>query len=70
MILGFNLSKTFSGERPAFSRTPGRKGSIRISVFGIRERMRATPEGDLMSTVMEDLCRVSRSAVGGGELLV
>lgn len=66
MILGLSFSSTFCGQRPAFSSTPGRKGSIRISTLGIRERMREMPEGDLMSTAMEALCRVRRSEVGGG----
>lgn len=35
-------------------------------MFGIRERSREMPDADLMSTAMEDLCRVSRSGVGGG----
>lgn len=32
--------------------------------------MKARPEGDLKSTAMELLCRVKRSAVGGGGLEV
>lgn len=28
--------------------------------------MKAIPKGDLRSTAIEDLCRVSRSLVGGG----
>ena len=54
------------GSRCRFSRTPGRKGSIRISVSGRRERRREREVGDLRSRQMEDLWVVRRSPVGGG----
>ena len=37
-----------------------------MSVEGRRALMNAVPDGDFRSTAMEDLCRVRRSAVGGG----
>jgi hypothetical protein len=34
----------------------------------MRDLTKATPEGDLRSTAIEDLCLVRRSFVGGGSL--
>lgn len=58
-----------AGERPSFSRTPGRKGSIMMSAWGRRDLMKVMPLGDFRSTAMEDLCRVSRSPVGAGRVV-
>lgn len=60
------MAWSVAGERESFSRTPGRKGSIRMSVCGRRDLMRVRPEGDFRSMLMEDLYRVKRSVVGGG----
>lgn len=39
-----------------------------MSVCGIRDLTKSTPEGDFRSTAIEDLCRARRSDVGGGSL--
>jgi hypothetical protein len=52
---GFSLRRVVAGSRPSFSSTPGRKGSMRMSTVGIRERRRESEAGDLRSRVMEDL---------------
>lgn len=62
---GFIFSRS-CGSRPDFSRTPGRKGSIKMSTRGIRDLRRARPAGDLRFMAMELLRRVSWSLVGGG----
>lgn len=67
IALGFRASRT-SGPKPSFSRTPGRKGSIMMSMCGTKDLTNSTPEGDFKSTAIEDLCRVRRSEVGGGSL--
>jgi hypothetical protein len=54
------------GFRPIFSRTPGRNGSIRMSVRGRRVLIRDRPPGVLRFIAMELLRRVSWSEVGGG----
>lgn len=53
------------GPRLRDSRTPGRKGSIRMSILRWRRRVwiREMERGDLRSKVREDLCRVRRSEV-------
>lgn len=56
------------GDRPSLSRTPGRKGSIRMSALEIRERRTARDAGDLRSRLMEVLCRVRESEVSGGRV--
>src|ERR1700761_7912668 len=66
MRRGFFFSRTVSGSRPSFSSTPGRKGSIRTSVLGIRERKVARDAGDLRSRAMEDLWFVRRSLLAEG----
>lgn len=53
------------GREREVSRTPGRKGSIRMSVCWRRERRSAWEAGDLAFRAMEVLCRVRRSRVGG-----
>jgi len=65
MSRGFRARRR-EGERLRDSRTEGRKGSMRMSMWGISERRRAWPEGDLASMAMEVLCRVRRSGVGWG----
>ena len=39
-------------------------------MLGISDKIREMPAALLMSTAMDDLCRVRRSDVGGGGLLV
>lgn len=39
-----------------------------MSVCGIKDLIKSTPEGDFRSTAIEDLCLVRRSEVGGGSL--
>lgn len=46
---------------------PGRKGSIRTSAVGRRERKRERERGDLRSRAMEALVVVRRSEEGVGE---
>jgi hypothetical protein len=53
-----------AGSRPSFSSTPGRKGSMRMSAAGMRERRRESEAGDLRSRAMEDLWAVRRSGEG------
>ena len=62
---GFCLRKVVSGSRPSFSRTPGRKGSMRTSAVEVRERRSCLEVGFLRSSAMEDLSLVRRSVVGG-----
>jgi len=63
---GFSFNRMAVGERPSFSRTPGRKGSIRMSVVRRRRFKRARARGDFRSRVIEVLRRVRLSGVGGG----
>jgi len=71
----FNFSSTLSGSRPAFSNTPGRKGSITTSTFATIFLISARPAGDLRFTHIEVLRRVSGRWTGlqvrgrGGGLL-
>lgn len=64
--LGLCLRMMVVGSRDRLSRTVGRKGSMRMSVWGRRERRREWEAGDLRSMQMEDLYVVRRSGVGGG----
>lgn len=65
---GFSFLRVVAGSRPSFSSTPGRKGSMRMSVVGMRLRSTEREEGDLRSRAIEDLWVVRRSeeAVGDG----
>lgn len=63
--LGLSRSRKF-GSRPAFSRTPGLNGSMRMSTCGISVLIRARPAGDFRFTDMELLRLVSWSGVEGG----
>jgi hypothetical protein len=62
---GLILSSSL-GCRPIFSRTPGRNGSIRMSIRGRRVLINASPPELLRFIAMELLRRVSWSEVGGG----
>ena len=66
MRRGLSPCNSAGGRCSEVSRTPGRKGSIRMSVVGIRERSRVREEGSLRFRAMEVLCRVRRSGVGVG----
>jgi hypothetical protein len=61
---GFNLRRVVEGSRSSFSSTPGRKGSMRMSAVGMRERRRESEAGDLRSRAMDDLWTVRRSEEG------
>lgn len=65
MRRGLRVCRREGGRCRDVSSTEGRKGSIRMSVCGIRERRRARAEGVLRERAMEVLCRVRRSGVGG-----
>lgn len=65
---GLSFSMTVVGHSPAFSRTPGRKGSIMTSTCGRRDFTKEIPSADLMSTAMEVLRRERTSGVGGGRV--
>ena len=65
MRRGLSLSRTVVGSRPSFSRTPGRKGSTRMSALASRERNRECEVRDMRSRHIEDLWAIRRSVVGG-----
>ena len=61
---GFSFWRTVVGSSPSFSSTPGRKGSIRMSVVGIRAVSTDKEDGVLRSMAMLDLYEVRLSDVG------
>ena len=65
MRCGFE-ARRWEGERWRLSRTPGRNGSMRMSVWGRSEVRRRRAEGDLRLRVRERLEWVRGSRVGGG----
>jgi hypothetical protein len=56
MRRGFR-SRSFSGAKPSFSSTPGRKGSRKTSAFERRDNNTDLEAGDLRSRITEDLRR-------------
>ena len=67
MRAGLCARRSAWGSRFNDSRTPGRKGSIRMEVCGRRERRSKREAGDLRFRQMEDLWVVRRSGAGGVE---
>lgn len=70
MRRGLCLRRTDWGSRFRVARTLGRKGSIRMSLWGRRERRREWEGECLRLRQMEDLWVVRRSGVGGGGVAV
>lgn len=64
MRRGLRACRRDGGRCREWERTWGRKGSMRMSVVGMRARRRARAGGDLRERAMEVLCRVRRSGVG------
>jgi len=65
MRRGLRECRRVGGRCREDERTCGRKGSMRMSVVGIRARRRARAGGVLRVRAMEVLWRVRRSEVGG-----